>query len=155
MLRHMTHRPEHATSETTNVLRILGGPKVLGSSPQNDHDYILLVREGLPYGSLSTALVELAIPFKTLEEHLHLNARTMLRRKHGRLTLIQSERVMRLVRVAARAEAVFGDRATALDWLSSPNRALDGQDPIALLDTDLGAYQVLQVLGRLEHSVYT
>ena len=61
---------------------------------------------------------------------------------------------MRLVRVAARAEHVLGDRPTALDWLSSPNRALGGEKPIGLLDTDLGADQVLQALGRIEFGVY-
>jgi putative toxin-antitoxin system antitoxin component (TIGR02293 family) len=62
---------------------------------------------------------------------------------------------MRLVRVAVRAEIVLGDRQTALDWLESPNRALEGQTPLALLDTDLGAEEVLQVLGRLKEGVYT
>jgi putative toxin-antitoxin system antitoxin component (TIGR02293 family) len=52
------------------------------------------------------------------------------------------------------AETVLGDAAAALDWLASPNRALGGESPMKLLDTDLGAKQVFDVLGRIEHGVF-
>ena len=42
----------------------------------------------------------------------------------------------------------------ALDWLSSSNRALGGDEPVSLLDTELGAKRVFDVLGRIEHGVY-
>lgn len=143
-----------AATETATVLAFLGGKKALGSTPRTKADLIALVRQGLPYGSLRSATKALAFSLQDLEDSLHLSARSLHRRRGSRLTPAESERVMRLVRVAARAEQVLGDRAAALDWLWSPNRALGGQTPIQLLDTDLGTEEVLQVLGRIEFGVY-
>ena len=38
-------------------------------------------------------------------------------------------------------------------WLRRPNRALNGEMPVRLLDTDLGVRQVDDVLGRLEYGL--
>lgn len=146
---------ERTAEEAASILELLGGKKTLGAAPRTDKEYIRIVRVGLPFNAFRRAADALDLSFKAIEDTLRLPARTMHRRKAGRLTPIESERVMRLVRVAARAEHVLGDRASALDWLSSPNQALGGEKPIDLLDTDLGADQVLQVLGRIEFGVYT
>lgn len=146
---------ESVAKEAASVLKLLGGRKILGAAPRTEKEYIRLVRDGLPFDAFRKAADALDLSFKTIEDTLRLPTRTMHRRKAGRLTPIESERVMRLVRVAARAEHVLGDRAAALDWLTSPNQALGGEQPIDLLDTDLGADQVLQVLGRIEFGVYT
>ena len=49
----------------------------------------------------------------------------------------------------------LGDPEKAGRWLSQPNRALDGQRPLTLLDSDAGALAVERVLGRIEHGVYS
>lgn len=149
------HMPRtHQRTEAENVLALLGGKKALGSVPRDERDYIALVREGLPFKALESAAEALTLSWTAVEKTLHLSARTLRRRKESRLSLVESERVLRVVRVVARAQTVLGDLPTALDWLSSPNRALDGELPLGLLDTDLGADQVLQVLGRIEFGVY-
>jgi putative toxin-antitoxin system antitoxin component (TIGR02293 family) len=61
---------------------------------------------------------------------------------------------LRLARVARRAAEVFEGSDAALDWLKSPNRALAGETPLTLLDTEIGAESVLDVLGRIEHGVF-
>ena len=48
----------------------------------------------------------------------------------------------------------FDDPAAAVDWLKSPNAALRGNAPLGLLDTDIGAENVLDTLGRIEHGVF-
>lgn len=56
--------------------------------------------------------------------------------------------------VTCKAEEVFGDPATAADWLNSKNAALGGVTPLSLLSTDAGAQSVLDILGRIEHGVF-
>lgn len=56
--------------------------------------------------------------------------------------------------VVSKAEEVFGDPATAADWLNSKNAALGGVTPLSLLSTDAGAQSVLDILGYIEHSVF-
>ena len=62
---------------------------------------------------------------------------------------------VRLTRVIKRAEQVFEDRDAALDWLNSGNAALAGASPLSLLDTDEGAESVIDMLGRIEHGVFS
>jgi putative toxin-antitoxin system antitoxin component (TIGR02293 family) len=150
----MATTPTLRRSESQAVLALLGGRKTLGSTPHGDDDYIALVRRGLPFSAFQTATAALTLSLRDIESALQLSVRSLHRRRAGRLTPVESERVMRLVRVAARAEHVLGDRAAALDWLQSPNRALAGDRPIALLDTDLGVQRVVEVLGRIEFGVY-
>jgi putative toxin-antitoxin system antitoxin component (TIGR02293 family) len=59
----------------------------------------------------------------------------------------------RIARVAAQAFAVFGSEEKAAVWLRRPNRALNGDLPVHLLDTDVGARQVEDILGRIEHGI--
>jgi putative toxin-antitoxin system antitoxin component (TIGR02293 family) len=68
---------------------------------------------------------------------------------------VESERILRLARVAAHASHVFGDRAAALRWLSTSNMALGGDTPMSLLETDVGTGEVIEVLGRILYGVYS
>ena len=82
--------------------------------------------------------------------------RTLARRqKQARLTADESDRVVRVARVMANAIQVLGSREKAAQWLRSPNRALDATAPISLLDTDIGAQQVGEILGRIEYGIYS
>jgi putative toxin-antitoxin system antitoxin component (TIGR02293 family) len=57
--------------------------------------------------------------------------------------------------IAVQASEVLGGKEQAARWLHTPNRALSGQMPLELLDTDLGSRQVEEVLGRIEHGVFS
>jgi putative toxin-antitoxin system antitoxin component (TIGR02293 family) len=81
-------------------------------------------------------------------------ARTLARRRSSRkLAADESDRLYRLARIAARAVGVFGTEDKASAWLRRPNRALGNELPIRLLDTDVGARQVEDILGRIEHGI--
>lgn len=66
---------------------------------------------------------------------LHMPARTLARRRQTRkLDADESDRLYRIARVAAHAFAVFGAEDKAATWLRRPNRALNGELPIDLLE---------------------
>jgi putative toxin-antitoxin system antitoxin component (TIGR02293 family) len=48
---------------------------------------------------------------------------------------------------------VLGSEDKASAWLRRPNRALDNELPIRLLDTDVGARQIEDLLGRIAHGL--
>jgi putative toxin-antitoxin system antitoxin component (TIGR02293 family) len=50
---------------------------------------------------------------------------------------------------------MIGDEKRAIQWLLIPNRALDGQRPFDQLDTDIGAREVEDLLGRIAYGVYS
>ena len=114
------------------------------------------VRDGLPYTVLGAVAKRFDIPLRDLTAVLDLPERTLARRKRERrLRAGESDRLLRVARVAALAEEILGDQAKAARWLRRPNPALGGRTPLVTLDTDLGASQVETVLHRVEHGVFS
>lgn len=113
------------------------------------------VERGLP-----TQAVDAAVKGGILEqEDVHrfvISRRTLQRRREGkRLNAVESDKLTRVVRVIARAEAALADPEKAERWVRAPNRALQGRRPLDLLGSDAGALAVEKVLGRIEHGIYS
>ena len=137
------------------VIDVLGGPKVFkGRTLPNATELRDRVRTGLPYQSLESIRDRLNLSLPEAAIVLHVPLRTLARRRHGRkLGADESDRLYRLARIAGQAVAVLGTEEKAATWLRRANRALNGEVPLGLLDTDLGARQIEDVLGRIEHGV--
>ena len=75
--------------------------------------------------------------------------------QRSRQTVAESDRAVRLARVYAIAVEMIGEEEKAVEWLSTPNRALGGERPLDQLDTDVGTRQVEDVLGRIAYGVYS
>jgi putative toxin-antitoxin system antitoxin component (TIGR02293 family) len=141
---------------TGRLVQTLGGKGVFRGRQPTDEAMINKARRGLPYAALEALATRFAISQETLVRTLHLPPRTLARRKKARrLSAAESDRLLRLARVAARAEDVLGSQERAGAWLREPVRALGRVRPLDLLDTDLGAQQVERILGRIEHGVYS
>jgi putative toxin-antitoxin system antitoxin component (TIGR02293 family) len=137
------------------ITSLLGGKGVLKARPRSSLDWVALVREGLPARVLDALAANLKLTRGELAAALGIAERTLARRrKEGVFTAEESAKLLRLARVARRATEVFESGEPALDWLKRPNRALGGERPLDLLDTDIGAENVLDVLGRIEHGVF-
>jgi len=139
------------------IAEVLGGRKVLGRSIKNFAELAELIRKGLPSSSLLVLGAKLDLKSAALSEKLGIPQRTLTRRlsRHSRLTAAESDRTVRLARVYATAVEMIGNTAKAAEWLRTPNRALGGQVPIDQLDTDLGAREVENILGRIAYGVYS
>jgi len=140
-----------------NIAEVLGGKKVLGRAVKSLTDLAELVREGLPAGSVIALAEKLDLGNAALSRKLGIPQRTMTRRlsQHSRLSVAESDRTVRLARVYATAVEMIGNKEKAVEWLRTPNRALAGERPLDQLDTDLGAREVEDVLGRIAYGVYS
>jgi putative toxin-antitoxin system antitoxin component (TIGR02293 family) len=119
-------------------------------------DFMPFIRRGLPTKAVASIAKVLELSPVATVKSLGVAERTYARRirKHQHLSVDQSERVVRLARVLAMATEVLGDRDKARRWVVGPNRALGMVAPLMLLDTDIGAGEVFDELGRIEHGVY-
>lgn len=142
---------------TATVASILGGATVLGRAVHTEVELSAEVQRGLPVASLTHLVEEFHPSLSPQSIFAVVGTKPAL---HGeephreRLSASQSERLVRLARLAVRAREALGDRDIAYQWLGKPNRALEGRRPVELLDTDDGATVVQDVLGRIEHGVY-
>lgn len=137
------------------VVDALGGTGVFRGATEPTADELRdRIKQGLPYRSFESVRERLQLTVPEASTVLRMPARTLARRKQARrLDADESDRLYRLARVAAHAMAVFGAEDKVAAWLRRPNRALNGEMPVRLLDTDLGVRQVEDVLGRLEYGL--
>lgn len=82
--------------------------------------------------------------------------RTLARRRELQqdLTADESDRVLRLGRIADMADRVFDSREKAQRWLRKKNRVLDEMRPIDLLETETGAHIVEEELHRIDYGIF-
>lgn len=67
-----------------------------------------------------------------------------------------SDQRLRSSRVFAKALELFeGDRDAASEWMRSPLPALGGEKPVDIARSKLGAQQIENLVGRIEHGVYS
>jgi len=135
------------------IQELLGGATLTGPL-RTELDMVRLIRRGVPTDAVEHFLTASHLTFNSIEQHV-LPKRTYRRRQNAdqRLEPIESDRLLRLVRLVATADETFGDQGKALAWLQRENRALDGQTPLSLADTDLGARSVETLLGRIDHGL--
>ena len=124
----------------------------LGVNPlRSDRDLARLVDERLPLASIAS----LSKHGMTDEEiyRLIVPRRTLVHRKTRRepLTHDESDRAVRIARIASLAEEVFGDDAKAARWLRKPKTRFEGRAPFELLATDAGARLVEEMLLQLDY----
>ncbi|MDP2963895.1 MAG: DUF2384 domain-containing protein [Sulfurimicrobium sp.] len=79
---------------------------------------------------------------------------THRRSKQEDLTVEESDRAVRLVRVLARAEAVFGDKEKAMRWLRRPMKRFDEKQPLEMLTTDMGSRLVEESLVQIDEGYF-
>jgi len=114
------------------------------------------VRSGVPVTSVTTAASTLGLPLVDVLEWLSISPRTWVRRKQqGVLDLLEGDRVARLQRLTRRAAAVLGGANEGRTWLITPQRALARRAPFEVASTEVGAEAVFQLLGRIEHGVFS
>ena len=66
-----------------------------------------------------------------------------------------AEVVLSLIRILLKGAEVFGGVEETGLWLNRPNRALRDVIPLEMLKSRFGAEEVMDVLVRLEHGVYS
>jgi len=123
-----------------------------GTRPLGEHE----VRSGVPVTSVTTTAATLGMPLVDVLDWLSISPRTWVRRKqHGVLDLLEGDRVARLQRLTRRAAAVLGGVSEGRTWLTTPQRALARRTPFEVASTEVGAEAVFQLLGRIEHGVFS
>lgn len=116
-----------------------------------------IVKTGLPIDTLFSFEEACQLPIETIQGVIRLPKRTLDRRKQeGRLKRDEAERLLRLALIYEKAVNLFeGDAAAARNWLAAPAKALANETPLSLVETEIGAREVEDLIGRLEHGVFS
>lgn len=114
-----------------------------------------LVRAGLPVAAVGRLQSASGLTQQRIKSVARISEGSLARRKKsGRLSEAESERLLRVSRVVEKAIALHGgDRAAAGRWLETALPVLGGQSPLDLSRTEPGAREVEDLIGRIEHGV--
>jgi putative toxin-antitoxin system antitoxin component (TIGR02293 family) len=132
------------------IFRKLGGYRVLGTEVSSEADLARIVDRGMRLAVLGHLA---KVGFSKQEiEHFIIPARTLRHRKARRepLSVEESDRVVRLTRIQALAENVFGNVVKANLWLRQDLGILGGKSPLEVARTEVGARLIDQLLAQLD-----
>lgn len=140
------------------AFKMLGGARVLGRQIHSLLDISDLIEKGVPRKAAERLRAHLGLSEQELARSLGVSAKTLQRQAkagEARLSPAQSDRLYRLARIVALAEDVFENEARARRWLREPQRGLGGRVPLDLQQTEAGAREVEDLLGRIEYGVFS
>jgi putative toxin-antitoxin system antitoxin component (TIGR02293 family) len=100
-----------------------------------------LVRSGLS----DSEAFRLIVPRRTLAHRIA---------KHQHLSEQESDKAVRIARVTAMAEQVFGESERAWRWLRKPKERFDGKPALEMLATDAGGRLVEEMLIQVDHGIF-
>ncbi len=155
--------PTHKSSRSTrraSPSRIVR-PKTLGASlglsASNTNDLIHQLERGFSFKALQAFASNSGISVSVITAIVGIPERTLARRKAAtKLSTDESERLLRLSTVFEKATELFeGDTVAAVKWLTTPKKALGNFSPLTYCRTELGAREVENLIGRLEHGVFS
>ena len=143
---------DSVVSQQSSLLRRV--QQILGlRALHSDQDLVRSVEERLATGVIDGLLrsgltddeiYSLIVPRRTL---------THRRARREALSRDESDRAVRLARIAALGGQVFGDSERAWHWLRAAKRQFHGRSPLQIMATEAGARLVEELLYRIDEGM--
>lgn len=129
----------------------------LGLAEEGTPGLVRSVEQGLPFKAFDSFRAQTGLTASRLATILGIPKRTYARRKAaGKLAPDESERLLRISLIFEQAVELFeGSVGRAVDWLARPKKALANATPFDYARTELGARDVENLIGRLEHGAFS
>jgi putative toxin-antitoxin system antitoxin component (TIGR02293 family) len=133
---------------------VLEQGELIGSDPRSEFQLAEIAENGLEtgvvkiliqHGVSAAEVYSVVIPQRTLK---HRQSR------HERLSREESDRAIRVARVLARANAVFGSEAAALEWMREPKQRFNGRTPFEMLVTESGGRVIDEMLIQIDEGMF-
>ena len=147
--------PRPGSSRQTVRFRLHGSS--LGLTAANSAELIRQLERGFSFKTLLALESRSGLTLPRLGTVIGIPERTLARRKaSGKLTTDESERLLRIAGIFEDAVNLFeGDVPAAMTWLTTPRKALGGRPPLSYARTEPGAREVEDLIGRLEHGIFS
>jgi putative toxin-antitoxin system antitoxin component (TIGR02293 family) len=129
----------------------------LGVKASNSNELIRNIQRGFAFKALLALESRTGLAASRIASLIGIPERTLARRKaSGRLSSDESERLLRISSIFEDAVNLFeSDVASAVKWLTTPRKSLGSQPPLAYSRTELGAREVENLIGRMEHGIFS
>lgn len=118
-----------------------------------DDDLVAHVEKRLPASAISSLVsrglldnevYSIIIPRRTLQHR---------RARKERLSREESDRAVRVARIVALAENIFGDAQAAMRWLRTPKKRFETHTPMEMMATEAGSRLVEEMLYQIDEGI--
>ena len=142
--------------ERDTVIKWLDIKRTLPMRSNSAFLYVKIIKVGLKSKSVNSFIEHSSLTKKQVSRMIHISERTLQRNSPDKLIdTTTSERLIELTRLFHKGISVFNDKGKFITWLNRPNKSLDNQLPIELIETNLGIDLVLDELLKIEHGVFS
>ncbi len=127
----------------------------IGVAPKSEFNLAEIVEDGLPTASLAF-LRDKGLTFSEVSD-IVIAPRTLKHRKARgeRLSHGETDRLVRVARIVALAEDVFGNWEKAFLWLRTPDDRMNDRTPLSLLQTEAGGRYIESLLWQIDEGMYS
>ena len=152
----ITKDKKRTTKHYDDLQKILG-KKYIRTKIESPFDFITIASKGVNANIIVNFRNHFNIPRSYASELLNVSEPTIYRwiRSNKKLDRNYSVQLFELTDLFLFGSEVFESKINFFKWLELPNAALGGLEPKELLEVPGGIAKVKDLLGRIEHGVYS
>jgi len=145
------------TTETYKRLRRILGKKYINKEIESPFDFIILASKGIDAEILKNFISHFNISQETTANLLNISSPTIYRwiKSNKKLDMIYSVKLFEIAELFLYGSDVFESEENFFKWLKLPNTAIGGMEPIELLEIPGGVSKVRDIIGRIEHGIFS
>ena len=115
-----------------------------------------IVRRGITKSYLVQLKNSTELDYDALAQALSVTRSTLINKKGDqKFNDNLAERIVALADLYSFGYEVFEDEKRFNAWMSHPNQALGGQPPFDFIDNQYGREEIHNLIGRIEHGVFS
>jgi putative toxin-antitoxin system antitoxin component (TIGR02293 family) len=147
---------ESTTKHYKEFINILG-KKYLKAKVESPYDFIQIANKGVNANVISNFRVYFNLPLASTAHMLNISEPTIYRWTKANKSLDRnfSVKLFEIADLFLYGTEVFGSKDSFFKWLNLPNTALGGAEPSEFVEIPEGVSKVKDVLGRIEHGIYS
>ena len=152
----MIEEIETSTEHYKKLIEILG-KKHLKSKVESPFDFIQIASKGVSADVIQNFRIHFNLSRDLMANMLNISTPTLYRwtRSNKNLERNFSIKLFEITDLFLYGSEVFGNDSNLFKWLKLPNTALGGMEPIDLIEMPGGVSKVKDIIGRIEHGVYS
>ena len=145
------------STEIYKKMRTILGRKYINKEIESPFDYIVFASEGIESNMIKNFIRYFNVSQETTANFLNISSPTIYRwiRSNKKLDKIYSIKLFEVAELFLYGYNVFENEENFHKWLKLPNTALGGMEPIELLEIPGGVSKVKDLIGRIEHGIYS
>lgn len=152
----ITQNKRSKTDRYNHLIKLLG-KKYIKTGIENPFDFISVASRGVEAGVIVNFRNAFDLPRDVAAEMLNISEPTLYRwiKEDKKLERNFTIQLFELTDLFLFGNEVIGSQENFFKWLKLPNLALGGLEPKELLNIPGGIDKVRNLLGRIEHGVYS